>query len=383
LEKRTQKLLSDQALTAVLSALPRARLVGGCVRDLLAGVDIADIDLATPDPPDKIIAALETAGLRAIPTGLAHGTVTALSDGRPFEITTLRRDIATDGRHAIVAFTEDWQADAARRDFTCNALSMARDGAIFDYFTGIADLRAGLIRFVGDPATRIAEDSLRILRFFRFHARFGIGDPDPAARHAIAASLHGLATLSGERIWSELRRLLSLPDPAPTLALMHTTGVLHALLPTADLARRLPANAPADPLLRLAALLATPASAIDAADRWHLATADRDHLLALLDAPAPPPDTTDNTLRQLLADTPRKTLVGRIWLAGGDPHLLTRLAALETPIFPLQGRDLAALGVAPGPAMGTLLRDLRAWWLATFCVADHAACLDELRRRLA
>jgi poly(A) polymerase len=324
LEKRTKKLFSDEALIAVLAALPRARLVGGCVRDLLAGVDISDIDLAAPDPPDIIITALNKAGLRAIPTGLAHGTVTALSDGRPFEITTLRRDIATDGRHATIAFTEDWQADAARRDFTCNALSMARDGAIFDYFTGITDLRAGHIRFVGDPATRIAEDYLRILRFFRFHARFGIGEPDPAALDAIAANVHGLATLSGERIWSELRRLLTLPDPAPTLALMQKTGVLHALLPAADLlaiTRLVTAKAPADPLLRLAALLATPAHATRAAERWHLSTADRDHLLALL--------------------------------------------------------------AAPGPAMGELLRDLRAWWLARFCLPDHAACLDELRRRLA
>ena len=157
--------------------------------------------------------ALEAAGLRAVPTGLEHGTVTAVSGHRGFEVTTLRRDVETDGRRARVAFTEDWREDAARRDFTMNALSMTPDGAVHDYFHGIADLRHGRVRFVGDPATRIAEDYLRILRFFRFHARYGVGAPDEAATAAIAAGVPGLAQLSAERVWSEMKRILATPDP--------------------------------------------------------------------------------------------------------------------------------------------------------------------------
>ena len=161
-----------------------------------------------------------------MPTGLDHGTVTAVAGGRGFEITTLRRDVETDGRHAVVAFTDDWRADAARRDFTINALSMTRDGAVFDYFGGIADLRAGRVRFVGDPATRIAEDYLRILRFFRFFARYATGPADPAALAAIRAGVPGLATLSVERVWSELARILSAPDPRTAVSLMAELGVL-------------------------------------------------------------------------------------------------------------------------------------------------------------
>ena len=159
-------ILADPGLIAVLDALPRARLVGGCVRDTLVGRAVADIDLATPDPPDAIMQALARAGLRSVPTGLKHGTVTAISDHRGFEVTTLRRDVTTDGRHADVVWTDDWRVDAARRDFTMNAMSMAPDGTVFDYFDGQADLGAGHVRFVGDPAARIAEDYLRILRFF-------------------------------------------------------------------------------------------------------------------------------------------------------------------------------------------------------------------------
>lgn len=162
--------LTQPPLAAVLAALPEARIAGGAVRDTLAGRPVADIDLATPRPPDRVMAALNAAGIRTVPTGLAHGTVTAVAGGRGFEITTLRRDVETDGRHAVVAFTDDWRQDAARRDFTLNALSMTPDGAVYDYFGGIADLRAGVVRFVGDPAQRIAEDYLRILRFFRFLA---------------------------------------------------------------------------------------------------------------------------------------------------------------------------------------------------------------------
>ena len=371
-------LLSDPGLMAVLAALPQARLVGGCVRDMLAGQPVVDIDIATPDLPEDVLRLLRQAGLRGLPTGLAHGTVTALVDGRSFEVTTLRRDIATNGRHAEVTFTDDWQTDAARRDFTINAMSLDRDGVLYDWFAGQEDLRAGRVRFVGDPATRIAEDYLRILRFFRFHARYGRGAPDAAALMAIGAGVAGLARLSPERVWQELRRILAAPDPRATLRLMQQTGVLAAILPDgADLAaldRLVAVQAPADPLLRLAALDRGDPDAVAARLRLSRAEAVR---LASLRAPPPVPEW----LIQALADTPADILHGRLFLSGAPVARHAALDALVAPVFPLQGRDLAVLGVSPGPAMGTLLRAVRFWWLEGGCLADAAACLAEAARR--
>ena len=246
--------LSDPALSSLWDALPDARIVGGAVRDALAGRPVADFDLATPQSPDAVIAALKQAGLKVVPTGLAHGTVTAVLDGRGFEITTLRQDVETDGRHAIVAFTADWKQDASRRDFTINAMSMTRDGRVHDYFGGVADLAAGRVRFVGEPATRIAEDYLRILRFFRFHARFGRVPPDPETLTALKAGIPGLARLSVERVWSELRRILGAPDPDEAIGLMFDLGIWAAAVPEA-MTRAPLADLPPDPVLRLAAML--------------------------------------------------------------------------------------------------------------------------------
>ena len=388
--------LSDPALQAVLAALPGARLVGGCVRDAIAGRAVADIDLATPLPPDAVTRALQDAGLRAVPTGLDHGTVTAVSGGRGFEVTTLRRDQATDGRHAQVAWTADWQEDAARRDFTMNAMSMLPDGAVFDYFDGTADLRAGRVRFVGDPAARIAEDYLRILRFFRFHARYGHGEPDPAALDALRGGVPGLARLSPERVWSELKRILLTPDPRGAIRLMDGLGVLPAVLPgpfdLARLDRLLDAGGPADPLLRLAALERSSASSdvpgagLDLAARLRMSVAERDRLVAWA-GPPPAPGMDDDALRRLLADAPPGALTGRAWLAGDAgpdwASLRERLLALPRPVFPLEGRDALALGVPPGPGVGELLRGVRAWWMEGGCRAGAAACRAELARRVA
>jgi len=241
------------------------RFVGGCVRDTLRDGPhaIEDIDVATPDPPDVVMRRLAAAGLRGLPTGIAHGTVTALSGARRFEVTTLRRDVETDGRHARVAFTDDWREDAARRDFTMNAMSADPDGAVHDYFGGREDLAAGRVRFVGDPAARIAEDRLRLLRFWRFHARFGHGAPRAEERAACRAAAPGLALLSGERIRDEMLKLLAAADPAPSLACMEEDGILAAALGAgrfhvaalAALARLEP-DGRAHAVLRLAALLA-------------------------------------------------------------------------------------------------------------------------------
>ncbi len=379
--------LSDAALAPVLAALPEARIAGGAVRDTLARRPVADIDLATPRHPDDVIAALTRAGIRAVPTGIVHGTVTAVSGGRGFEITTLRRDVQTDGRHAVVDFTGDWQADAARRDFTMNALSMTRDGAVFDYFGGIEDLRRGVVRFVGDPATRIAEDYLRILRFFRFHALYAAGAPDLPAIAAIRAAVPGLARLSAERVWSELTRILAAPDPRGAIALMEALGVLAAVIPEgadpARLARVVATDAPPDPLLRLAALLSGDAAAF--AERLRLSGAEHDRLLALRQAPTVPPEADDATLRRLLADTDPAVLRDRTWFDGGNgpewAALRARLSALPRPVFPLEGRDVLALGLLPGPRVGALLRAVRAWWLEGGCRADAVACRAELARQ--
>jgi len=380
--------LAEPALAAVMSALPEARVVGGAVRDTLGGRSISEIDLATPRTPEDVGIALQAAGIRTVPTGVEHGTVTAVAEGRGFEITTLRRDVETDGRHAVVAFTDDWRADAARRDFTINAMSLTRTGEVFDYFGGIADLRAGLVRFVGDAATRIAEDYLRILRYFRFSARYGSGSTDPAALAAIRAGVPGLAKLSVERVWSELVRILEAPDPRAAIALMAELGVLTALLSEgADpsrLARLVAAGAPADPILRLAALLTGDAATL--ASRLRISAADRDRLFALQRGPIPHPDDDDATIRRLLADEPVEILIDRAWLAGGaapaSAVLRARLAAMPRPVFPLEGRDVLALGEPEGPRVGALLRAVRQWWLEGGCVADKQACRAELLRRM-
>ncbi len=364
--------LSRPGLAAVLKALPQARPVGGCVRDTLANVPVADIDLATPDTPEQVIAALQAAGLRAIPTGLAHGTITAHVAGENFEITTLRRDITTDGRHAEVAFTDDWQEDAARRDFTINAMSLTRDGVVHDYFSGVDDLRAGVVRFVGDAATRISEDYLRILRYFRFFARYNPAAPDAEAIAAITAGRAGITMLSAERVWSELRRILLATAPDRALALMQRTGVLGLLLPEHHL---VPLNhLPPNPILRLAALLPSGTAPLN------LSGTEVEQLRALCQ-PAPEEQISDDDLRRLLADTPPEVLIGRAWIAGRSAGLRGRIADMKAPVFPLQGRHLAEAGIPPGPEMGRILRELRQFWLDTACKPDQAALLAQLSSR--
>jgi poly(A) polymerase len=368
----------DAALASVWDALPEARIAGGAVRDVLAGRPVADIDLATPRTPDEVTEALRKAGLRVVPTGLAHGTVTAVVDGSGFEVTTLRRDVETDGRHAVVAFTADWRQDASRRDFTINAMSMARDGAVYDYFGGPDDLAAGRVRFVGDPATRIAEDYLRILRFFRFHGRYGRVPPDTDTTAALRAGIPGLARLSVERIWTELRLILSAEDPFATVALMDSLGVWRAVLPEAPAISRLH-GLPADALLRLAAMLTGDPLAL--ALRLKVSNEDRDRLVRLLTTPPPRAGDDDAALRRLLADHEKRDLIDRVWLDRGPEALRQRLAVMAPPVFPLEGRDVVALGIAPGPRVGSLLRQVRQWWLDGGCTAGKAACEAELARR--
>ena len=278
----------------------------------------------------------------SVPTGLAHGTVTAVVNGRGFEITTLRRDVETDGRHAVVAFTADWQLDASRRDFTINAMSMARDGAVFDYFGGMGDLTAGRIRFVGDPGTRIAEDYLRILRFFRFYARYGRMPPDAATLEALRGGIPGLARLSVERVWTELRRILGAPNAVEAIEMMERLGIWNAVLPEAASVSRV-RGLPDDPVLRLAAMLT--GDPLKLAARLRLSNEDRDRLARLVATPAA--KGSDADLRRLLADYPPIDLIDRTWIDGSS-DVRRRLARMKRPVFPLEGRDVVAMGDSGG-----------------------------------
>jgi poly(A) polymerase/tRNA nucleotidyltransferase (CCA-adding enzyme) len=373
----------DLTLMKVWNALPQARVVGGAVRDVLAHRAVSDIDLASPLAPEAATAALRAANIRVVPTGLAHGTITAVVDGRGFEVTTLRHDVETDGRHAVVAFTGDWRTDALRRDFTINAMSLARDGCLFDYVTGVADLREGRVRFVGDPAERIAEDYLRILRFFRFQARYGLVPPDADTEAALRAGIPGFARLSIERVATELLLILRAPDPVGSVTMMQDLGVLQAVAPEltdlAHLAALQASGAPADPILRLAALLT--GDPVMFAERLKLSNEDKDRLARLATVPSPRASDDDATLRRLLADHAREDLIDRSRLDGGESALRQRLASISQPVFPLEGKDVLALGIAPGPKVGVLLRSMREWWLAAGADTDRATCLTELRRR--
>lgn len=379
--------ITGGAAAAALAALPGARAVGGAVRDTLAGRPVQDVDIGVPLPPGEVAPRLRAAGLRVFETGLAHGTLTAVKNGEHVEVTSLRRDLVTDGRHAEVAWTTDWQEDAARRDFTINAMSLAADGRLWDYFGGREDLAAGRVRFVGDAATRIAEDCLRALRYFRFQARYGRGAPDSAALAAIRDAVPGLARLSAERVWSEWKRLLDAPDPRGALALMHDAGVLPAVLPEAEWPNarldRL-AAAPPDPLLRTAALLRPGADVARLAERLRFSGEERDSLawLAVVrDDLAPAPD--DAEFRRILArrdGVPLPDLAREAWLAeardgAARASLRARLAATPRPAFPLRGADLIAAGLPPGPDVGRRLALARAAWVDAGCDTPREALL--------
>ncbi|QHC35805.1 CCA tRNA nucleotidyltransferase [Komagataeibacter xylinus] len=384
-----------EQLGRIWTIIPDARLVGGAVRDLLRGQAVADIDLACAAPPDVVMAKLKAAGVKVVPTGLAHGTVTAVIDRRPFEITTLRRDEETDGRHATVAWTQDWREDAARRDFTINAMSCDSAGVVHDYFGGQADLAAGRVRFVGDARLRITEDALRILRFFRFQARYGRAEPDPQAINAITALAGLIGRLSVERIWSELRRILTGPEVVRTLQQMHDCGVLAHVLPEgcaiARLERLLACGAPHDEaVLLLAALLA--GDGREVARRLKLSRAEGGALARTRGMPVPCPGLDGAATLRLLADHAPRDLIWRAWLRQADvlghpdtawDALRHQLAHTQPPVFPLNGGDVMNAGCPPGAAVGQVLGQVRHWWLENGCAPDHAACIARLRAVLA
>ena len=361
----------DRLLAALDAKGGATRFVGGCVRDALLGLEQSDVDLATRLTPVEVIRRLEAAQIKAVPTGIAHGTITAVTAGTPVEVTTLRRDVETHGRHATVAFTDDWQEDAARRDFTINALSAdPLSGEVYDYFRGLDDLAARRVRFIGDPLQRIAEDHLRILRFFRFHARFGAGDPDPEGTEACAARANDLMALSRERIADELLKLLALPDPTATVRLMIERGIFRPVLPEIESAgylerlveREREAGVAPDGIRRLASLL-PPRKSSDAgyvASRLRLSKAQRARLISANDYLGTPPREaayylgTDGAIDQYLnwADSDETAVAAARALAGWLP-----------PKLPITGGAIVARGIEKGPEVAKIMLTVEARWV--------------------
>jgi poly(A) polymerase len=396
--------LADGPLARLLAVLDRdgeeARVIGGAVRDALIGRTPHEVDVATTALPDEVIRRTEAAGFKAVPTGIDHGTVTVVIESRPFEVTTLREDVETFGRHATVRFGRDWRADAERRDFTINALSLTPDGSVHDYVDGLADLASRRVRFIGDPATRIAEDYLRILRFFRFHAIYADGVPDPAGLRAAIAAREGLDRLSRERVRMELIKLLTATHAVPTLAVMAEAGILISVLggvPLLASLRRLVeleatlALAP-DPVRRLGALAVLVSE--DAERLWQrlrLSNAEHERLVAMGDGwwrliPA----MGEPGARALLYRLKPERYTDRLLLAwsradagAADPdwrRLATLPSRWSVPAFPLRAAALITRGVPKGPPLGAALRAAEEAWIAADFPADKeaiAAIADE------
>jgi poly(A) polymerase len=381
-----------------MAALGEARFVGGAVRNALLGVNVSDIDIAVPMPPSEVIARLVAKDIKVVETGMDHGTVTAIVGTQAFEITSLRRDVATDGRHAVIAFTDDWSEDAARRDFTINAMYASASGEIFDFATGVEDLIAGKVRFMGEPGARIAEDYLRILRLFRFHAWYGKGDVDAQGLRAAADAKDKLKTLSAERIAKELLRLLEAGNPTPVLRVMAATGILSELLPGALQLPRLERLveidadelAPRDGLLRLAALLPEGGDAAHAvADALKLSNADRLRLEQALSGERIAPQLSAPDARRLLYRVGVSRFRDKVRLAWAGAArsanaiqwrmLLAMADNWQRPRFPLSGLDVMQAGVPEGPEIGRVLALVEDWWIGGDFASDEGALRDRLR----
>lgn len=386
-------LLARPGVKAALAALEapgeETRLVGGCVRDALLGSPASDIDLATTLRPEEVMERARAAGLKAVPTGIEHGTVTLVAAKEPLEVTTLREDVETDGRRAIVRFGGDFAQDAARRDFTINALSLGADGQLHDTVGGLDDLRAGTVRFIGDPATRIREDALRILRFFRFHARFGHRDPDAQALTACIAARDALDGLSRERVRTEFLKLLLAPGCVPVVTLLSAAGLLQRLGggvgELGRLARSVAAGQGAP--MRLAALCVHAAhDEVRLRERLRLSNAEASALadyaatLAALHGRAVLGVTDMRALAALLGG---RMLADTLAIVAGEPRPqvepeaqaeAARLASGKNdPVFPLAGADLVSAGIPPGRAIGAGLAAAKAGWLARGCPEDAAS----------
>jgi poly(A) polymerase len=391
--------LTDGALGKLMAVLDRdgeeARVVGGAVRNILIGEPTGDIDVATTALPPEVMRRAQAAGFKAVPTGIEHGTVTIVVDHRPFEVTTLREDVETFGRHAVVRFGRDWRADAARRDFTINALSLSRDGVVHDYVGGLADIAVRRVRFIGQAAARIAEDYLRVLRFFRFHAAYGSGLPDPEGLHACIDARDKLERLSRERVRMELIKLLVAAHAVPTLAVMAEAGLLAPVLGgvpyLAGMSNMAKVEAacglPPDPVRRLGALAVMIAE--DAERLWQrlrLTNAEHERLASMADGWWRVTPAEESAARALLYRLGPERFTGRVLLAwarseaGAADAQWRAMASLPqrwtAPAFPIKAADLMARGIAKGRGLGAALAQAEQAWIARGFPADKAALAE-------
>lgn len=370
------------------------RIVGGAVRNALMDMEIGDVDIATTLLPDEVVRRANAAGLKPIPTGIAHGTITVICNSEPFEITTLRTDKETDGRHAEVSFGTDWQVDAERRDLTINALYADKDGNVIDLIGGIADIGPRNVRFIGDAAKRIEEDHLRILRFFRFFAYYGSGRPDADGLRASARAKDSITKLSAERIWSEMKKLLGAPDPGRALLWMRQTSVLTVVFPETEkwgidaihglVESEKAFGWDADPLLRLAAIIPPDEARLrDLGNRLKFSNAEKERLITWAKAPIIEPTMAGTALDRLLYRAGSDGVIMRLKLSlanarafhdgsqasiekvVGFSNLLARAEKFKRPVMPVTGADLIASGVKPGPDLGRILGALEEKWLAS------------------
>lgn len=393
--------IREASTRKVMAALGegRARFVGGCVRNALLGLPVGDIDIATSLPPEDAMAQLEKAGLHVIPTGIGHGTITAVAEGRHFEITTLRVDVTTDGRRAEVAFTGDWVEDAKRRDFTMNALYADSDGTVHDPLGGREDLEARRVRFIGEAADRIREDYLRILRFFRFHAQYGEGEPDAEGLRACAAEKQGLAQLSGERVRMELLKILGADGAPAAIRQMAATGILSQVLPEAAHTERFEQVVrietdqlfTSDPIMRLGALVDLDEAGVRAmAARLRLSNKERDRIIRM---------QTDDTkivcylsmreVRRALYWMDVELFKDRVMLGWAEDKklansvqwraLLAMADSWERPKFLLTGQMVRSAGVPDGPEVGRVMREVEEWWVDSDFIDDEFSIIERLK----
>jgi tRNA nucleotidyltransferase/poly(A) polymerase len=403
------KWLKGHTLQVLLKALSEggeeARIAGGAVRNTLLGKSVNDVDIATTTLPDETARRVEAAGFRAVPTGAEHGTITVVANGKPYEVTTLRDDIETDGRRAKVRFGRDWKRDAERRDFTINALYATADGEVVDLVGGLADIDSRTVRFIGDAEMRIREDFLRILRFFRFFAWYGSGRPDADGLKACARLKDGLDRLSAERIWAELKKLMSAADPSRALLWMRQASVLTQVLPESErwgidfihplVRAEGDLGWSPDPMLRLEALLPPDPDRLRAlAGRLRFSTEEARRLEGWARQPAIAATASESTLARMLYEGDPAAVIDHLRLAlaiargkavsddkamiraGGISRLLAYTENWERPKFPVKGGDLKQLGLPAGPRLGAVLKSLEAEWVASGFILDRETLLS-------
>ncbi len=404
--------LKDKALQKLLAVLSaegeEARIAGGAVRNAILGEPVTDIDIATTCLPDETEKRATEAGFKPVPTGKAHGTITVVAHGKPFEVTTLRADVENHGRHATVAFGRDWQVDAERRDFTINALYATADGKVVDLVGGIADLEKRNLRFIGNAEDRIREDYLRILRFYRFFAWYGSGRPDAEGIKASARLKAGLSQLSAERIWAELKKLLSAPDPSRALLWMRQSGVLTVVLPESEkwgidavpglVAAERDLGWPVDPILRLMSIIPPTAERVDSlSERLKLSKNEAKRLQEWAGFSEIPAETSEISLAKRLFSAGQQSGVDKLKLAlaaarirgvqndldlvaaGQYSQLLKYAENWIAPQFPLQGRDLVALGAAQDERLGKALATLKDEWVSSGFTLGREALVERAR----